>query len=207
MKLRYWGKTGVKMALIILMGSVIYTVLVRFGAAEPGKILDAGGCFSLGMGTGFCFLLEINLYKLYIPLAISFGATRREAFWGVQICRVSYTLPLLLMSSGALSVGNGGGFGKMLPVFLGIYLLSHALSGVLAAVYGKFGAKGLALGGAVMVAGFAVAVTVFVMAIIRGAMPEFSFGIGFGVLAVGALAYLLAAPLEARSIGACTVKL
>ncbi len=213
MKLRYWSKTGLKMALILLVACGVYTALSILGAEEGEswkEALGLGGSYALALGTIFCFLLEVSVYNLYIPLAVSFGATRREAFWGVQACRGSYTLVLLLTGYLLLSLSQGGDFVATLlviPVFLGIFLVSHGLAGLLAAVYGRFGAKGLILGCVLLLAAFVAGVAAFVIAIDKETMPDFSAGVSLGIVAVGTAVYLLLAPVEAKSIAGCTVKL
>ena len=206
MRLGYWVRQSLKMTMIILAGSAAYTVMMAVQGTVDG-IMDAlqmGGFFLMMFGIMISTVLNTTVYQLHLPLTLSFGSTRKEAFVGIQLYRLINGLIVVLVGCGLYGVAGAMGDEWLMPAWcigvlgLGAYLLMGAfgiLMGILATKLGK-----------VALAAVAGVVTLLGMVTIGGAVLGLELGFGLErwmvwiVLALGAVVYGLMLIPEVRTL-------
>lgn len=207
MRLGYWVKQSLQMTMNILAGSAAYTVMMAVQGTVDGimEALEMGGLFLVMFGVIISMVLNTTVYQLHIPLTLSFGSTRKEAFTGIQIYRLINGLVVVLGGCGLYGLAGGAlGEESLMPAWcfgvlvLGGYLLVGAygiLTGILATKLGKIAMGALTAVGSLVV-----------LAVISGAVLVLELGFGFEtwmvwiVLALGAVVYGLMLIPEVRTL-------
>ena len=111
MRLGYWIRQSLKMTMIILAGSAAYTVMMAVQGTVDGimEALEMGGMFLMMFGAMISTVLNTTVYQLHIPLTLSFGSTRKEAFAGIQLYRLINGLIVVLGGCGLYGLAGGLG--------------------------------------------------------------------------------------------------
>lgn len=212
MRILHWIRQGLKMVGIILLACLFYTLLMtlqddRF-IWEDTLIL--AGSFFLLFGMFFSILYSTTLYTQDIPLVISFGATRREAFWGLQLGRAAYTVPMVLCAGCFFLIASDISFIDLCivaPLALAGFLVFHALGAIMSILYIKFQKKGLIAFGTVLMCLLIGGLAGFIMAVNGDSafeLPKYTYWL---VVAAGVLVYGLVSAWEHRIIRSYNVKL
>lgn len=145
MRVKFWIQAALQNGLVVVGGSVGYGVMMTLtGAIENvERMLGIMMMFLLLFGAGMGIVIGLNLWKLNLPLALSFGSSRKEAFWGLQWYHLIYN-GVILAATMVLCVLCGAtaplSLGLLLPVSVALLLLSTAAStifGIVGVKYGK----------------------------------------------------------------------
>lgn len=195
----YWVKEGLRFSAVVLMAGGLYGIFIALMNEENdtlGDILYMSALY-LGMFGAFMSLIfNMGLYQSLLPLALSFGGTRREAMQGLQLCRIANLIPVvaavalcaarqsepfvevtLMIAAGLLFSGLGGLVGSLAPVLS---------KGVLALV-----SAAAVLGGMVLIGAAA-----FLAVVAFGS----SGGILWTILGISVLGYAVCSLFEARAV-------
>ena len=144
MRLKEWFKTGALHALAAIGGSFLYGVMMKLMDAEFefSTFMEVSVIYLVFFGAFMSLVLILAVQKQNLPLALSFGATRKEAFWGMQCYRIVYAV--LIMAAAAmmllLTEEPYGMAAVLLPIGLAAVLLLGAIGsvgGVMGIRYGK----------------------------------------------------------------------
>ncbi len=175
------------------------------------NLLDEGsfasGKYFFSVTVFLLMILQLNLvYQTALPLAVSFGATRREALTGLRLYRVA-TAVLCAVTAAALAAFEGENAMMppltILPFSLGAYLLSNALGGILGKLYLKWGpmVTFLIFFGIVICGAFVAALAVIIL---RDMVSSFPWQ--YLVLALGVAAHFAILPFDKKLVFGYTVK-
>lgn len=213
MRLRFWLKNAATVACVSPPVALLYTglMLLQDTGLTWEEICMLAMVYLWSFGALIAMTLTMNLYKFYLPVALSFGSTRRECMVGVTCYRliplaanIVCSLLLALLAEPVIPLGI------LLPVAAGLYLLVGALGAAAGMAYDKYGKKAVIL---VILAGVAAAVIVaFGLAASDGRWDWINNALESGivpwiVLAVGAAAHALSLIPEKKTVYRCTVKL
>lgn len=202
MRLLPWLKS----ALTCWAAPVAATAAISLLNFMDGDILCSGKYF-FSVTIFLLAILQLNLvYQTTLPLAISFGATRREALTGLRLYRV-VTAVLCAVTAAALAAFEGDNAVMppltMLPLSLGLYLLSNALGGIFGKLYLKWGQTaailiccGILISSAV---GFAL-----IAVVLEDTVSSFPWQ--YPVLALGVAAHFAMLPFDKKLVFGYTVK-
>ena len=213
MRLKFWIKQGIDTFLLILGASALYGFLM-FIQTDSGwdGLLILLPLYLLLFGALMMLGVSIGIYKMAIPLAISFGSTRNEVLLGLQIFRI---IPMIFIPALATLLTAISGEPATLPtsaVFLlgiGVFLITSALGAVIGVIFTKYG----------KVATIITVISIFFVAFGAGFLAAFTEDNGFLagvtfsgklpwlVLAVGLLLYSISMIPEQRTVWKCNVKL
>ena len=203
MRVKLWLKNALITAAAGLAGAAVYALMMFLmnGDFEPERFLNMTSGYLVGIGVVMMVLIGIMDYKVTLPLALSFGSTRKEALVGMQLGRLAAGL-LLAGVSAVLFVVKGG---WEVPFFvLGVLILCGGVGaalGMLIVRYGK--AAGIAAGIVLMV--IAAGATFATITVIAANGFEW-MGLWL-VPAVGAVVYGLVLLAEIRTLRNYNVKL
>ena len=213
MRLRFWLKQGVETFAIILGASLLYGLLM-FIQTDSGLdgLLILLPLYLLLFGALMMMGISIGIYKMAVPLAISFGSTRNEVLLGLQIFRA---IPVLLIPTLAAILTAAGGedaslpLSAVLPLGIGAFLITSALGAVIGVVFTKYGRLATIL----------TVITIMLVGFGAGFLSAFSEAGGFFanvtfsgklpwlVLGVGLILYSISMIPEQRTVWKCNVKL
>lgn len=205
MRLKQW----LTYSLMPWAASLAATVLFTLMEAMSGEIF-AGGSYFFGVCIFLLAMLQIYIYQNILPLAISFGSTRKEVLTGLRLYRVLSTL-LCAVTAVVLTWLEGGDAMlppmTMLPLSLGLYLLGSSLGGIMGKAFTKWG-NNMAFA-IFFVIGFGSAMSLAAAMIFFDSFSAFiqSFPWQYAVLALGIAAHLLILPLDKKLVYGYTVKL
>lgn len=208
MRLKNWIRMGLVYAGILLCGVVFMALYMGFlmEAKDLSECVMYGASYALLFSGVLTAAFSIGIYRSEVPLALSFGATRREVFVGLQWMRV-FPLIAAMGASYALAVLGGEAFSARWHSFFLMgcgWLLFINAAGML---FGLFATnKGKAI---VAVGGGVIGLTAGVMAGLGAAATEWEvpFSVAVTVLAVGAAAMLAVLPFEHQKIHTMVVRL
>lgn len=206
MRLVYWIRQSLKMTMIILAGSAAYTVMMAVQGTVDGimEALEMGGMFLMMFGAMISTVLNTTVYQLHIPLTLSFGSTRKEAFAGIQLYRLINGLIVVLGGCGLYGFTGALGDEGLMPAWcfgvlgMGGYLLMGAFGILMGILSNKLGKVALGVMSAV--------VSLLGMVAIGGAVLGLELGFGLErwmvwiVLALGAVVYGLMLIPEVRTL-------
>jgi len=150
MRLRYWIKQGFSTIAIVLLAWLLYSVMMfvqlsslswdAVGSTAPIYLLVFGGMMQLAMVLG--------VYKLNLPLCLSFGSTRREALVGLQLFRlipvVGLTVVLTVLTA-VLKDTSPLSAATAVPVGLGVSLIAAAVGSLMGMLHLRFGKLAIVL--------------------------------------------------------------
>lgn len=213
MRLKYWFKQGFEFFGIILGASLLYGFLM-FIQTDSGLdgLLILLPLYLIMFGALMMMGMSIGIYKMAVPLAISFGSTRNEVLLGLQIFRI---IPILLIPALAALLTAVSGepatlpLSAVFPLGIGAFLITSALGAVVGVVFTKYG----------KVATIITVITIMLMGFGAGVLSALSEDGGFLsnitltgrlpwlVLAIGLFLYSISMIPEHRTVWKCNVKL
>lgn len=212
MRILHWIRQGLNMVGIMLIACPIYTLAMTLQRDQLiwKDVLILSASYMLMFGMFFSIVFSISLYTQDMPLVISFGTTRKEAFWGLQVSRAAYTVPMALCAGCLFLIASDISLLELsvaIPFVLAGFLVLHALGAIMSILYIKFQKKGLIAFGAGLITVLIGGVFGFVSAFTRDTelhLPEY---LNWIVLAAGVLFYGLISAWEHRIIRNYNVKL
>lgn len=144
MRLRYWIQTALQSGLLVVFGSLVYGLMMVLMGIEGGmrELLPMASMFLLLFGAGMSILMCTTTWKLNLPVALNFGSTRQEAFWGMQCYRLIYSAVVFVISAVMCVLAGEDGFlpwELFAPLGIGVLLLTGALGTVLGVLGFRFG--------------------------------------------------------------------
>lgn len=144
MRLRYWIKEALKISGIIMVASLVYTLLMMgWDAADTWRYYLNMGAMYLGIfGAFMSMVLGTSIYQIDVPLAISFGSTRKEVLWGIQCYRFVITF-LLLLVAGILRAIAKEEVWIAMPIGICAFLVFNGMGVILGGLSNKLGKKSL----------------------------------------------------------------
>lgn len=152
MRLKEWLKTGAQHALAAIAGSLGFSVMMYLmDVEEPAFILELATAFLVSFGAFMSLVLIVLMQRQNLPIALSFGSTRKEAFWGMQCYRAVYLL-LVMAAALVLFLLTGESISRvmrLIPFGLALMLAMGAIGSVAGAVEIRFG-KGTAVAAGVV---------------------------------------------------------
>jgi len=213
MRLRFWIKQGLQNLGLILGASFLYAFLMYIQLDHGTDGLMVLLILSLLLfGAMLMCATTLGVYKLSVPLTLSFGSTRNEALLGLQVCRLIPTIvvPAIVMILTAVSK-KPATFSPVDILLLGIgaFLLFSAVGTLLGAVFTKYG----------KIAAVATAISVLLLAFGAGFVSAFlgdetlletfivSPSLPWLILGIGLFAYSISMIPEQRIVWKCNVKL
>lgn len=216
MRLKNWVRCSLRNTGIVVIASCLlsaYYYVMDDGAADA---MNAGILERLGATLLFAMplcivIFSMSAYKADIPLAISFGLTRREAFIGLQLMRLIPTVLSVLIATAAMVCGgNANAIQTVSDIVLsafGLSMICYMLGVVIGIILMRFG------NGAVIAAALAVgaltAGTVIAMFALMAAEPDSLpiHTISIVLSVVGVIAYAVVLPFEWHALKTLQVKL
>ena len=212
MRLKYWIKQGIDTFVLILGASVLYGILM-FIQTDSGwdGLLTLLPLYLLLFGALMMLGMTVGIYKMAIPLTISFGSTRNEVLLGLQIFRI---IPMILLPALATLLTALSGepaalpLSAVFPLGVGVFLLTNAIGVVLGVVFTRYNKT------AAIVTAVAVMMTAFGVGVLSGISEQNNLlsrinfsSIPWLVLALGLFLYSLSMIPEQRTVWKCNVKL
>lgn len=146
MRLRYWVKEALKLTGLIMIASFVYTLLLMMvlDAENTWQYrLNMGAIYLALFGAFMSMVLGASTYQVFAPLAISFGSTRKEVFWGIQCYRFVITFSLLLVAGILCAVAKEISVWYALPFGICAFLIFHGMGAILGGLSSKFGKTAL----------------------------------------------------------------
>jgi hypothetical protein len=212
MRLKDWLKTGAVHALAAIGGSFLYGVMMYMMDTEFdfSTFVEVSVIYLLFFGAFLNLVLILTVQKQNLPLALSFGATRKEAFWGMQCYRIVYAV--LIMAAAVmmllLTEEPYGMAAVLLPIGLAAVLLLGAIGSVGGVMGIRYG-KGAAIAAGVMMGIVSMGIGIFVgIWMVKhgpiGGLPEWTLWL-FPV--IGLVAHIGSMVLEHKTIFKYNVKL
>lgn len=219
MKLKYWVRLSFQVFLWSLAGCLFFFLLMLLqvsGLSSTSALRDL-----VGMLAPFCGLMlaifMTSVYKLYLPLAISMGSTRKDAFFGIQLFKLLLALAFVLLATilkylpMMAQPDNHDMMGQLFrsPLALfGYYLAISALGSLLGLLSLRFGKVGNVIM-LVILAGFGGFCGYFVSS---GGTAAFLSSLSVqsmtsGLLVFGVVFHLIMTIPESKAVGRCVVKL
>lgn len=214
MRLRFWIKGGLQTLATVAGASAIYGLLMWFqsSASTLEEVLSLLPLYILTFGTIMLLAMTVSVYKGMLPLALSFGSTRREVFVGLQVFRLLPTAAVVLLLVLLFLVpGTEMFLGLPTAVLLtvGLFLFVGAIGSGLGMVYVRFGKLGtILMVVTLLVLGFALGIG----AVLGLSSVKFDVAVSLRwlpwlVLAAGAVVYLLMLIPEFRTVRKYQIKL
>lgn len=213
MRLKFWFWQALQNTLAVLLACSLFSFLM-FLQTDSGweGLVILLPIYLLVFGAMMMIALSIGIYKMTVPLVLSFGSTRNEVLVGLQINRLLPTvlitgittlLCLLFPSSDSLTPDF------VLPVGFGLFLLAGGVGSILGAVFTKYGRSATVISVLLFIAvGFGAG---FAAAFLddTASLPRFLSMAGLRWLAVGIglIVYGISMIPEHRTVRNCNVKL
>lgn len=149
MKCEKWVLLAAQIVLMALGFAAAYAFLMWFSADSDGGMALAMIPYYLVMGCAlFVLVMGITAYKCYLPVCVSFGSTRRDAIFGLQIMeRLPAMAVILLTAAFCMIVKNDVTRGFMalwFPLFC-LLIAAGSLGGIIGCVGVRFGRIGMLL--------------------------------------------------------------
>ena len=144
---RFWGKSGLQLAGIMLIFMVVYGFLFNMGSGSMlGDFWKTAYFYGWFISDLFALIGPVSYVGAYLPLTLSFGSGRREAVFGAQIfCVVSVGSAYIILAFAGFM--NSGKFDGKLNVLIAVLLVFMTAVGQLVSVAQMhFGMKGMILG-------------------------------------------------------------
>lgn len=140
--IRYWGRLTEQLVGIIVLACVIYGGFMSL-SLDNGDFWENIVSYMVMMAIIFLDVVQMNYATAYIPLALSFGARRRETLWGVQWMNllVFVQIMVLIICAEGIHAGSllpGLDFGRKI---LGLILMALAMGQFGNAMALKWGGK------------------------------------------------------------------
>lgn len=217
MRLRYWIKSSLDIAVGILGGALMYTLIMAWQIDDFGvrECLRAAALFAVGFGGFMALLMNIAVYNNALPVCLSFGSTRKEAMVGLQLFRLIPAAFCSIFAAVVFAFVKGNIEVPPVMVFcfsMALFLILGAWGSVAGMLQAKFGNKAGAA--AVLVEmGIIILITVAVVIAALNSTEEQFMGVLFspvlygGLLLVGIVTHGLCLIPECKVINQYSVKL
>lgn len=206
MRLRFWVKGGLTNTLICIAASAVYTFLQANSTSGNENLSILCVIYLIFMGALFSLIYAVNASRGQLPLVLSFGSTRREAYIGVQLFRVIPFVCITILSTLICILTDLHEIISPLNVILlcgFTFPLANALGLLATLAKERFGNVAMILGIAFSVLFFSGAILVFVLHVIGliafNALPV--------LLPLGIGLYLIATAWEHKSLQRAVVDL
>lgn len=210
MRRLYWIKEGLRMAATVLIACVVYTSLIAFTVNANYTLpehLENAFVYTSLLSSIIGFFFNIFSYQSLIPIALSFGCTRRETMLGVQLFRLAYFIPPLLASAVlAFLMGSDAGIDPfaMISISTSMYLSGSSLGALAGAFTAKnMGGRSLAILITTVILGNIVA---FVVSFVILAPIDQLRMMLWIMPVIGGVSYLVCSIFEARALKRCCVR-
>lgn len=203
MRRLYWVKEGLKVAGFIFGATALYSLFMALLNTDEDPLqsfFQQGTTYFAIMGVLMSLLNNMSAHQTIIPISLSFGGTRKEALWGIQLYRLTV---LIFLLAGAFVM-----FGLMLsdisilfraiPIMIGTYLFFAGLGGLMGTFVSRI-SKGV-LG---VIVGFATLLVMFILIFAILGLDiglEISDYIPWLIFIPGAAVYGICSFFEVRSI-------
>lgn len=142
MKAKIWIKNAVTYAFAGIGGAAVYSLMMFLMDPEfdVENLLDMASGYLLGIGVVMSIVIGMMDYKTTLPLALSFGSTRKEALLHMQLGRLVYMGIYAVVVIGFFAVTNGWDvFVVVAPITIALLLLMMAVGAVFGMISVKFG--------------------------------------------------------------------
>ena len=208
MRLKDWLKSGLQYGAIVVGASFLYGTLM--GPSSVGEMLTMTAMYMLLFGAAINMLYNITVYKVMLPLALSFGSTRKEAFVGIQCYRLVYAVLVIGVAVPLYLLAREDGVTELMifvPIGIGLMLMMNALGAVLGMIGNRFGKGFMAV---LTVVGSLIACGIVVTAVILFSFLSESIGSYYGLWllpVVGLVIYGLVSIAEHKAVKKYSVKL
>lgn len=208
MRLKDWLKSGLQYGAIVVGASFLYGTLM--GPSSVGEMLTMTAMYMLLFGAAINMLYNITVYKVMLPLALSFGSTRKEAFVGIQCYRLVYAVLVIGVAVPLYLLAREDGVTELMifvPIGIGLMLMMNALGAVLGMIGNRFGKGVMAV---LTVVGSLIACGIVVTAVILFSFLSESIGSYYGLWllpVVGLVIYGLVSIAEHKAVKKYSVKL
>lgn len=214
MRLKFWFKTGLETFGIVVGATALYSFMMFIQSSYTTweDVLMVLPVFFLLFGGMILLAMLIGVYKLSVPLVLSFGSTRNEVLLGLQVVRL---LPVVLTTALMVLLTTLSGEDAFLPLWavvptsLGVYLAFSAVGSILGVVITRYG----------KIAGIITAAIILLGAFAGGFFAAFSGEDGlletitrlnslpWLALGLGLILYSISMIPEHRTVWKCNVKL
>lgn len=140
MRLRYWIKTGLRNGVTLMGAAAVFSLmmLLQSGKATLDDVLGMSVGYLVVFGIIMSMVFNMMVYKQNLPMVLSFGSSRKEAFIGLQFFRL---IPMALVMAAAMVVmlPRGMDVGWQIPAGVGIALAVGAVGSGIGMVAIRFG--------------------------------------------------------------------
>lgn len=214
MRLRFWIKGGLQTLATVAGASALYGLLMWVQSSDITleETLSFLPFYLVTFGAIMLLAMTVSVYKAMLPLALSFGSTRREAFVGLQVFRllptaaVALLLVLLFLVPGTEMVL---GLSAVVLLTAGLFLFVGAIGSGLGMIYVRFGKLGTIL---MVVTLLVLGLALGIGAVLGLSSVKFDVAVSLRwlpwlVLATGAAVYLLMLIPEFRTVRKYQIKL
>lgn len=156
MRLRYWIKTALTYSLTMVGASLIYGAVMGLSGdiMSMKELFRTTGIYLLVFGVMMNLILGMSIYKSNLPLAISFGSSRKEVFLGLQ-CFSGISIGVILAASTLLFLMAGKYYylfpmRRYIPLALALLLIAGAAGKFLGVLSVKLGRYAMVLVGVIV---------------------------------------------------------
>lgn len=206
MRLRYWIKEALKLSALAILATLFYTAMMAWMNEENNwkSSLNMGAIY-LTMFGGFMGMMQgIAVYQVHVPLAISFGATRKEVLWGIHCYRLVITVLLLAVAGVMCALAEELWIWGALLAGICLFLVFNGMGAILGSFSNRLGKTAVILTmiGALLLLAGAVAVVVIGQNLLQ------MHGVLFSALLLGLsiLVYALCMGHEVKAIRKFSVR-
>ena len=179
MRLKYWLLTAVQSGVLMAFGSLVFVMMMLLMGVEGGvwELLTMASMMLLMLGAIVGMETCAAAWRLNLPVALNFGSTRKEAFWGLQCHRIVYSAVVFMISTLlCLMAGEARVLTqhKFIPLGIGILLSAWACGGVVGMLDTKVGKTAqvfLSVLGFFLLAGCVIAGVIWIIAMEEMDLP------------------------------------
>lgn len=164
--IRFWGSYAEKNLLLAVGMSMLYDfVFFGFSSESKGR-MESVLFYIIMLGVLFMTMIQFQYATGSIPLALSFGAGRRECVWGIQFANAIFYIQMLAafavpVIAETLNTPQGGrtmtmkAAVRLVGIFSAVLLLAAAVGQFCIIVCFRFGVRG---GGAFLLVAYLLVV-------------------------------------------------
>lgn len=203
----YWFKDGLPQSVAILGIAVLYPLFIfLMGDPQRGflEYLEMATWYLVAMAVFMPVIFNLLIYGTTVPLTLSLGATRKEAWTGLQLYRLAMLLPLLGGVVLLAVLGATMDFWLVFVLLLSGYLFFGGIGGILGVLGTKLSRGALvAVTAAISTCSLAVAAVAALLTVLA---EQVAFSLIFILPVVGLLVYIACTCFEKKAIKALCVK-
>lgn len=210
MRRLYWIKEGLRLAATVLIACVVYTAMIAFTVNANYTLpehLENAFVYMLLLSAIVGFFFNISSYQSFIPIALSFGCTRRETVLGMQLFRLAYFIPPLLASAVLAGLmGSDAGIDPlaMISISIGMYLSGSALGALIGTITAK-NVSGPSFGILITTVILGNIVALVVSFVILAPIDQLRMMLWI-IPVIGGVSYLVCSIFEAQALKRCCVR-